>query len=242
MLYEMVAGRPPFVGGTPNETIAAILRDSPPPLAECAPDAPTEMERILGRALRKNREERYQTVSELLADLQLLKSRKEQDELVHITLKSLIKLPIPRFRSADELIAYLRAAFGHLLGARSEHPAVPEGQTSMRPELPSAPSAIAGFPSNVFSNLWRSRLKTAVSGIALLILIAGVWVIRQWWMPSPYTPSYQAKRSYDEGLNALRDGAYYKASKAFELAISADGEQAIPHARLAEAWMELDYT
>ena len=245
MLYEMVAGRPPFVGGTPNETIAAILRDSPPPIAECAPDAPPEMERILNCALRKNREERYQTVRELLADLQLLKSRKEQDELVHNTLISLIKLPIPRFRSADELIAYLRAAFGHLsksLGARSEHPAVPEGRKSMRPELPPAPLAIGGFPSNVFSNLWRSRLKTAVTGIALAILIAGVWMIRQWWMPSPYSPSYQAKRSYDEGLNALRDGAYYKASKAFELAISADGEQAIPHARLAEAWMELDYT
>src|SRR5262249_47349419 len=159
MLYEMVAGRPPFVGGTPNETIAAILRDSPPPLAECAPDAPPEMERILSCALRKNREERYQTVSELLADLQLLKSRKEQDELVHNTLISLTKLPIPRFRSADELIAYLRAAFGHLsksLGARSEHPAVPEGRTSMRPELAPASLAIAGFPSNVFSNLWRS--------------------------------------------------------------------------------------
>jgi serine/threonine protein kinase len=82
MLYEMAAGRAPFAGTTSNEVIAAILRDSPPPLAECAPDAPPEMERILSRALRKDREERYQAVSELLADLKRLKRRLEQkDEL-----------------------------------------------------------------------------------------------------------------------------------------------------------------
>src|SRR5262249_29286382 len=39
-LYEMIAGRAPFAGPTPAEVTAAILRDSPPPLAECAPDAP----------------------------------------------------------------------------------------------------------------------------------------------------------------------------------------------------------
>ncbi|HEV2664272.1 MAG TPA: serine/threonine-protein kinase, partial [Blastocatellia bacterium] len=80
MLYEMVAGRPPFAGVTPNETIAAILRDSPPPLAECAPDAPPEMEEILSKALSKNREDRHLTASELLADLQRLKSRLEQEK------------------------------------------------------------------------------------------------------------------------------------------------------------------
>ncbi|MGH9843240.1 MAG: protein kinase domain-containing protein, partial [Blastocatellia bacterium] len=82
MLYEMVAGRAPFAGATTGEVIAAILRDSPPPLAECAPDAPPELERILSRALRKGREERYQAVNELLVDLKRLKRRLEQkDEL-----------------------------------------------------------------------------------------------------------------------------------------------------------------
>jgi serine/threonine protein kinase/Tol biopolymer transport system component len=68
-LYEMIAGRAPFAGATPAEVSAAILRDSPPPLVECAPDAPPEMERILDNALRKDREERYRTVKELLGDL-----------------------------------------------------------------------------------------------------------------------------------------------------------------------------
>jgi eukaryotic-like serine/threonine-protein kinase len=68
-LYEMIAGRAPFAGTTPAEVTAAILRDSPPPLAECAPDAPPEIARILENALRKDRGERYRTVKELLGDL-----------------------------------------------------------------------------------------------------------------------------------------------------------------------------
>src|SRR5262249_45689554 len=71
-VYEMITGRAPFAGTTPADVSAAILRDSPPPLAECAPDAPPEMERILGNALRKDRDERYQTVKELLSDLKNL--------------------------------------------------------------------------------------------------------------------------------------------------------------------------
>jgi serine/threonine protein kinase/Tol biopolymer transport system component len=68
-LYEMISGRVPFTGTTPAEVTAAILRDSPPPLIESAPDAPPEMERILENALRKDRDERYRTVKELLGEL-----------------------------------------------------------------------------------------------------------------------------------------------------------------------------
>jgi len=72
MLYEMIAGRRPFAGATPSETIAAILRDEPPPLTAHSPDAPRELERIVGKALRKDREDRYQGVKDLLLDLKSL--------------------------------------------------------------------------------------------------------------------------------------------------------------------------
>src|SRR5499426_579476 len=65
-LYEMVAGRAPFAGTTPSEVIASILRDAPPPITECAPGAPQELEQIIGRMLRKDREERYQNARDLL--------------------------------------------------------------------------------------------------------------------------------------------------------------------------------
>ena len=57
--------------------IAAILRDSPPPLTSHAPDAPPELERIVGKALRKDREERYQLVKDLWLDLKSLKQELE---------------------------------------------------------------------------------------------------------------------------------------------------------------------
>jgi len=47
---------------------------------------------------------------------------------------------------------------------------------------------------------------------------------------------------YERGTDALRNGAYYQASKAFEEAIGIDNRFALAHARLAQAWTELDYT
>jgi len=72
MLYEMVAGRAPFAGATTSEIIAAILRDEPPPLISHTPDTPSELERVVGQALRKDREERYQTAADLLTELKQL--------------------------------------------------------------------------------------------------------------------------------------------------------------------------
>ena len=73
MLYEMVTGRAPFDGETPSHVIVSILEKETTPLAEYAPDAPAELQRIINRALRKKRDERYQTAQELLDDLQDLK-------------------------------------------------------------------------------------------------------------------------------------------------------------------------
>jgi serine/threonine protein kinase/Tol biopolymer transport system component len=69
MLYEMVTGASPFPGATSAEVFAALLDKDPQPLVALAPETPDELERIVGKALRKNVEERYQSSSELLADL-----------------------------------------------------------------------------------------------------------------------------------------------------------------------------
>ena len=73
VLYEMVAGKSPFGGGTNHEVVAAILKEEPPPLFEFVPDAPARLQEVISRALRKNRDERYQTSRELLDDLRALK-------------------------------------------------------------------------------------------------------------------------------------------------------------------------
>ncbi len=61
VLYEMLAGRPPFTGETINHTIVAILEQEPPPLSQFVQNYPGEIERIVGKALAKNADERYQT-------------------------------------------------------------------------------------------------------------------------------------------------------------------------------------
>jgi len=68
VLYEMVAGNPPFRGETPSDCIAAILTAEPTPLTSVSPDVPVALESILQRALRKDSGERYQTVNEMLAE------------------------------------------------------------------------------------------------------------------------------------------------------------------------------
>src|SRR6478672_8164197 len=77
VLYEMIGGIPPFQGETPSDCIASILTTEPPPLSSMAPGVSTELQSIVQKALRKNRNERYQTISEMLADLRSLKGRLE---------------------------------------------------------------------------------------------------------------------------------------------------------------------
>jgi serine/threonine protein kinase/Tol biopolymer transport system component len=73
VLYEMVTGRVPFEGTTNSDVIVAILEREPKPLTWLLPKAPAELQRIISKALRKDREERYQVVKDLLLDLKSLK-------------------------------------------------------------------------------------------------------------------------------------------------------------------------
>ena len=77
VIYEMVAGRTPFSGETSTDVIVAITQKDPPPLARFAPNVPAELDWIVNKALRKDRDERYQTIKELLTDLRRLKQRIE---------------------------------------------------------------------------------------------------------------------------------------------------------------------
>ena len=78
VIYELVTGHLPFEGSSIYEIMAAILSDrESPPLSRYSPEVPAELERIVGKALRKNRDERYQTIKDLLLDLQSLKQQLE---------------------------------------------------------------------------------------------------------------------------------------------------------------------
>jgi serine/threonine protein kinase len=72
VIYEMVTGRPPFEGTTMSDVLASLLDREPPPLARYSPGVPADLERIIRKALAKDRDERYQTAKDLLIDLKAL--------------------------------------------------------------------------------------------------------------------------------------------------------------------------
>lgn len=80
VLYELVTGRVPFSGETMSDVIVAVLDREPLPITEYLPDAPVELQRIIRKALRKDREERYQSIKDLLVDLRGLKQELEFED------------------------------------------------------------------------------------------------------------------------------------------------------------------
>jgi serine/threonine protein kinase len=73
VLYQMATGTLPFQGETSAVVFDAILNREPPPLGQLNPSLPPELGRILGRALEKDRNLRYQTANDLKTELRRLK-------------------------------------------------------------------------------------------------------------------------------------------------------------------------
>ena len=73
VLYEMVTGRRPFEGANRISTLSAILEKEPRPLGEVAPDQPAELEKIISRCLRKDRDRRAQNAGDIKLALEDLR-------------------------------------------------------------------------------------------------------------------------------------------------------------------------
>ena len=69
MLYEMIAGVPPFAGATSADLLAAILNAEPVPLELKAPETPPALARLVARSLRKNRLDRPATAADVVTEL-----------------------------------------------------------------------------------------------------------------------------------------------------------------------------
>ncbi len=82
VLYEMAAGRAPFTGETPTDVVVAIVEREQPRISEFVEGTPSELERIVRKALRKDRNERYQIVKEMAIDLRSLRKEMEKSSLL----------------------------------------------------------------------------------------------------------------------------------------------------------------
>src|SRR5579862_4239833 len=81
VLYEMVTGARAFAGDSALSTLSAILRDEARPIPEVAPDTPPQLEQVIHRCLRKNPDQRFQTMKEVQVALGALKHESDSGML-----------------------------------------------------------------------------------------------------------------------------------------------------------------
>jgi serine/threonine protein kinase len=81
VMYEMSTGKKPFSGKNSLLTLDAVLHDKPVPPGELNPKVPVELEGIIGKAMEKDRKERYQSAAQMKADLQQLKRENESGQM-----------------------------------------------------------------------------------------------------------------------------------------------------------------
>ena len=126
VLYEMATGRLPFNGDSVALIFKAILDAVPVPVARLNPNLPAELERIINKALEKDRGLRYQSAAEIHTDLQRLKKESQSGQAAIGTAKvSRVTWTRPRLRSlwmASAAILIIALALGGwLYSVRGAH-------------------------------------------------------------------------------------------------------------------------
>ena len=139
VLYEMATGKLPFDGATSGEICGAILHQNPQPPSQLNPLVSAGFGAVIGKALEKERDLRYQHASELRADLQRLKRDSDSPESATGIGSALVlrrKSPLAVAAGAVFVVAAIVMA---LLVWQSKHPVSPERNSA-------APAAIAVLP------------------------------------------------------------------------------------------------
>jgi serine/threonine protein kinase/Tfp pilus assembly protein PilF len=155
--------------------------------------------------------------------------------LDRVTMKALEKKVEARYQTAAEFLTDLKAA-AESLGTNG----VPVSSRSDK--------GTEGFKrgTNAFATLTMQLRRQRFSLVSIIpaFIATGlaIWAIYYFWPRSYYQPSAAALHWYEQGTESLRNGAYYQASKALTQAIQIDDGYALAHARLAQAWAELDYS
>jgi tetratricopeptide (TPR) repeat protein/predicted Ser/Thr protein kinase len=152
-------------------------------------------------------------------------------QLDSLILKALAKKPEKRYQSTDEMIVDLRSV-RNLLQEDS-------GQTLIKPSSKISQPRHKTL-TNLSQMLRRPRVPVWYILVGVVVVFSAMWIAWRLWRPPLHVPSAEAQNWYNIGTNALRDGAYYQASKALERAIAIDDKYVLAHARLAESLVELD--
>ena len=168
VMYEMMTGMRPFTGETTSDVIAAILKSEPEPISRRSSGTPRELERIIGKALRKDREERYQNIKDMLIDLNDLK------------------------RDLDLQMRSETASFGVTEG---ESRPIPTGNGNITVESTGLAGLRTNSISEMFVSQFRLHpllLTLIVTALALGLIFAGWSILRSW--PGKTSSGFESMR------------------------------------------------
>ncbi|MFZ1011469.1 MAG: protein kinase [Candidatus Sulfotelmatobacter sp.] len=116
VMYEMSTGKKPFTGKNSLMTLDAVLHDKPVPPGELNPKVPVELEGIIGKAMEKDRKQRYQSATQIKADLQVLKHQTESGLVKSGLHQSRLRVASKTFgRSGSRLQLWLLLGMGAIL-------------------------------------------------------------------------------------------------------------------------------
>jgi len=114
-MYEMATGKKPFTGNNSLVTLDAVLHSKPVPPRDLNPKIPIELEGIIGKAMEKNRNHRYQSAAEMKSDLALLKRETESGQIKSGTNTAKLRAATRTFGRNTRWQIYLTLAMAGLL-------------------------------------------------------------------------------------------------------------------------------
>ena len=117
VLYEMSTGKKPFTGANSLVTLDAVLHSKPVPPRNLNPKIPVELEGIIGKAMEKDRNHRYQSAAELRSDLALLKREAESGTIKTPSATAKLRVATRTFGRDSRLLTYLLIGTAALLVA-----------------------------------------------------------------------------------------------------------------------------
>ena len=115
VFYEMLTGSRAFSGDSALSTLSAILRDEHKPMVQIAPDVPPQLELLITRCLRKNPDERWQSMKDVLAALGALKHESDSGQLYRSRIQAVEMTPRPSAPVQKKSSAPLFIALGGVL-------------------------------------------------------------------------------------------------------------------------------
>jgi len=115
VMYEMATGKKPFTGNNYLVTLDAVLHSKPVPPRELNPKIPIELEGIIGKAMEKDRNHRYQSAAEMKSDLALLKRETESGQVKSGTNTAKLRVTSRTFGRNTRWQIYLTLAMAGLL-------------------------------------------------------------------------------------------------------------------------------